>query len=401
MWGGRTPETFFEVDCKPAGVGVGAGGLAWVFLMPIDIRKLESTDVSELFLTATPAPGDAAQQTREIFDAMASALRDDGATIISERVFFAPGCTQEVVTARADAYGDLDDGVDPARLLIANNANGPVGGVQVHAVAGGASVEAIEADGKRCGRLARCGDRGLLAVSGLTVPEADSAVDQSRQMLATAEKFTRCVGADMFAVPRIWIWLADLLEWYDEFNAVRNDFFRQHSLLSDSASHKLPASTGISIGPDDGGHCAMDMVALAGDNKIIERYLAGGDQSSPFDYGSAFSRAVLAETLAGNTAYVSGTAAINAEGVTEHLDDNAAQVADTIGHIRAVLAEVGCNDDDVVQSIIYCKTPEVEQEFRKQFGDLSWPQVIAVCDICRHDLLFEAEVTACPGAKKL
>ena len=401
MWGGRTPETFFEVDCRPAGVGAGVGGPAWVLLMPIDIRKLESTDVSELFLTATPAPGDAAQQAREIFDAMASALRDTGATMINERVFFAPNCAEAVTAARADAYGDLDDGVRPSLLHIAGNANGPLGGAQIHAVIGDVSVEAIEADGKRYGRLARCGDRGLLAVSGLTAPEAGSAVDQSRQMLATAEKFTRCVGADMFAVPRTWIWLANLLEWYDEFNAARNDFFRQHGLLTDSAGHKLPASTGISIGPDDGGHCAMDMVALAGNNKIIERYLAGGDQNSAFDYGSAFSRAVLAETLAGNTAYVSGTAAINAEGFTEHLDDNAAQIADTIDHIQAVLAEVGCNDDDVVQSMIYCKTPEVEQEFRKQFGDLSWPQVIAVCDICRHDLLFEAEVTACPGAKKL
>ncbi|HDZ21817.1 hypothetical protein LCGC14_0369000 [marine sediment metagenome] len=369
--------------------------------MPIDICSLDSADVAEVYLTAAPTPGGADQQAPEVFGAIASALRDIGATMINERVFFAPNCAKVVAAARADAYGDLDDGVRPSLLHIAGNANGPLGGVQIHAVVGDVSIDGLEVDGNRCGRLVRCGDRGLLTVSGLTAPQAGSAVDQARAMLAAAENFAHQAGVDMFAVPRTWIWLADLLAWYDDFNAVRNDFFRQRGLLSDSAGHQLPASTGISIGPADGGHCAMDMVAVAGDNKIVERYLAGGDQNSAFDYGSAFSRAVRAETLAGSTVYVSGTAAINAEGASEHIDDAAAQIADTIGHARAVLADADCGDDDVVQSMIYCKTPEVEQEFHRQFGDLCWPQIIAVCDICRHDLLFEVEVTACPGAKKL
>jgi len=219
-------------------------------------------------------------------------------------------------------------------------------------------------------------------------------------MLAVAEKAVHLAGGDLFNVARTWMWLANLLEWYDDFNAVRNELFRQRGLLAKDAKHQLPASTGISVAPAGGAHCAMDMVASIG-NGILSRFLTGGDQSSAFDYGSAFSRALEAKTPAGTAVYVSGTAAIDADGRTEHVGNSAAQIADTIKHARAALAEGGCGDDDVVQSMMYCKTPETEQVFRDAFGDLSWPQVIAVCDICRHDLLFEAEVTACAGARKL
>ena len=47
-------------------------------------------------------------------------------------------------------------------------------------------------------------------------------------------------------------------------------------------------------------------------------------------------------------------------------------------------------------SASFKKTPEVEQIVRRQCADLPWPQIIAVWDVCRHDLLFETELTACP-----
>jgi len=359
------------------------------------VYRLQSESAAELYITAVPAAGGAERQAKEVYAATAQAVRDAGGRIFQERVFFAPGCEQAVRSARADAYGDLDDGVAPALLHTDGNADGPICGAQVHAVVGDDPIEPVELDGRPCGRIVRSGDAAILAVAGLSAPEAGPPAEQARQMLLDAEQAVTMAGGDMFSVVRTWMWLSDLLSWYDDFNAVRNEFFRQCGLLRDDGNHRLPASTGISIAPADGGHCAMDMVAVVnGHGRADTSLLAGGDQGSAFDYGSAFSRGLAADTLAGRTVYVSGTASIDADGLTEHLDNAPAQVASTIAHVRAVLADMDCTDKDVVQAMIYCKTPDVEQVFRSRFADLRWPGVICVCDVCRDDLMFESEVTA-------
>ncbi|KKK63024.1 hypothetical protein LCGC14_2998460, partial [marine sediment metagenome] len=156
------------------------------------------------------------------------------------------------------------------------------------------------------------------------------------------------------------------------------------------------------LAPATEGACAMDLTAAIGESLADMKTLqAGGTQGSAFMYGSAFSRGLRARTPAGLTVYVSGTAAIDADGITQHVGDIPRQIEATISHARAVLANMDCRDEDVVQSIIYCKTPEVEKVFRDRCADLSWPKIVTICDICRHDLLFEVEVAACPDAGSL
>ena len=59
---------------------------------------------------------------------------------------------------------------------------------------------------------------------------------------------------------------------------------------------------------------------------------------------------------------------------------------------------MSCGDDDVLQAMAYCKTAEIEKLFYEKRGDLSWPLLIAVADVCRDNLLFEIEATAAlPG----
>jgi hypothetical protein len=53
-----------------------------------------------------------------------------------------------------------------------------------------------------------------------------------------------------------------------------------------------------------------------------------------------------------------------------------------------------CRDEDVVQAVAYCKTTEVEKIFNALKGNIPWPLVTTICDICRPDLLFEMEATA-------
>jgi enamine deaminase RidA (YjgF/YER057c/UK114 family) len=207
------------------------------------------------------------------------------------------------------------------------------------------------------------------------------------------------VGCDFLSVARTWMWLGDILSWYGEFNHERNEFFSENGLLSRTEQPRFPASTGIGVKPAGRAGCAMDLVAVGGAPESITRLLKGGDQNSAFNYGSAFSRAATAVMPAGKTVFVSGTAAVACDGSTQHVGNAPAQIEATVAHFRAILGQTGCSDGDVVQAIVYCKSDEVARAFRAAFCHLPYPQILVICDICRDDLLFEIEGTACPGAK--
>ena len=140
----------------------------------------------------------------------------------------------------------------------------------------------------------------------------------------------------------------------------------------------------------------MDLTAVLEPQNSIQYLQAAGKQRSALAYGSAFSRACRAITPAGETVFVSGTASIDGSGATTNIGDAAAQINTSIENVRAVLRDMRCRDEDVVQVVGYCKTAEVERIFDGLKGNLPWPWVTAIGDICRPDLLFEIEATAMP-----
>ena len=161
----------------------------------------------------------------------------------------------------------------------------------------------------------------------------------------------------------------------------------------------MPASTGIGLGPANEASCSMDLTAVLEPKGSIKYLQAGGKQQSAFEYGSAFSRASQAITPAGQTVFISGTASIDACGATTNIGDASAQIKATIENVRAVLKDMDCTDDEVVQVVAYCKTTEVEKAFNSLKDKYNWPWVTVICDICRSDLLFEIEAAAMPHQK--
>ena len=96
------------------------------------------------------------------------------------------------------------------------------------------------------------------------------------------------------------------------------------------------------------------------------------------------------------TVSVSGTAAIDTEGRTCHLGQIVPQIRMTIDNTLAALRDARCRVGDVVQAMAYCKTPAVAEAFVAGGATkLRWPWVIVIGDVCRDDLLFEAEAMAC------
>ena len=335
---------------------------------------------------------------RRIFAEIAAVLRGRGGRVLIERVFCEPQARPAILAAQSAAYGDLDDGVPPTFLATPPGTSGSLVGVQVHAVAGSALPEAMKLDGVPCGRRVAGGKSSVIVGCGLTAQTPSRPPGEALAMLTKTQRLLDQCGGSMLDVARTWMWLRDILDWYGKFNQVRNAFFRERGMFGPNGSSRLPASTGIGIGPVGRQKCTMDFLAVRGEP--IRYLLAGGNQDAASKYGSAFSRASVAATPAGDTVFISGTAAINAAGETVFLGDAKRQIEDTIRNVLAVLRDGGCGESEIVQSVVYCKTPEVEQVFREGWRGFAWPHIVTVADVCRDNLLFEIEAAAMPGAKR-
>ena len=367
----------------------------------LQVRSIGSDQAQEFYITAAPDPNlPLSERAKRLFTVVADVLRAHDARLLEERLFATEPALEILEPLRAAAYGALDDGVPPVRLAVPESLDGPFAGVLVHAVRCDGPIETLRLDETSGGRILS-GERGAyVAFTGIVAPERGSAATaQARAVFEKAEAALARAGLTLHAVARTWLWLGDILVWYGEFNQVRNRFFSERGLLDGRPdANRLPASTGIGVRPAGPARCALDLIAVSGRGEGVELRNAIGDQHCAYEYGSAFSRASCAATPAGQTVFISGTAAIDAHGRTEHVGNPRAQIDDTIAHVRAALRDMRCTDADVVQSIAYCATPQVLELFRAAQADLPWPCLTMLADICRPDLLFEIEATAAPAA---
>ncbi|MBN1805719.1 MAG: hypothetical protein JW837_10740 [Sedimentisphaerales bacterium] len=364
----------------------------------IHTYSIESTRATEIYISAAPSEkAPIEEHATEILSGICDILRCNKAHIFQERIFATQEVMDIITKARSETYGKLDDGVAPSLLVQQEGLFGPIGGVQIHAIISKKKPEIVSLNKTPCGRIVRLPDRAFLSLSSISDEQGEQVTTHAQAMLEKAESALAKFGADFLSVPRTWMWLKDILSWYDEFNQVRNEFFTERGLIGDGTRQSMPASTGIGLGPAGGGDCAMDLMAVLKPVDCTKYLQAGGKQQCALDYGSAFSRASKTDTPAGQTVFVSGTASIDADGETTHIGDAAGQIKTTIENVQAVLADMHCVDEDVVHVISYCKTTEVERIFNDSFRKtLSWPWITVICDICRSDLLFEIEATAMP-----
>lgn len=361
----------------------------------LDVRQANSSVAAEIYISATPKETlPAAEQAELLFTAVRDALITNNACILQERVFGTVAAMKITPQIRSKIYGDIADGVSPTFLVSELGAAGPLCGVQVYAIRTDNKPQIINFNGTSCGRIVRLPGVSYLLLSAISESQHDSPKDQAKAMLEIGESILKQYGVDFRAVPRTWMWLKDVLSWYGDFNRVRNKFFTERGIIGKGSRQSMPASTGIGLGPSNGAMCAMDLTAVIEPANSIQFLHAAGKQQCALEYGSAFSRASQMITPAGKTVFISGTASIDASGATTNIGNAAAQINDTIENVRAVLRDMNCSDEDVVQVVAYCKTAEVEKIFNTVKSNLDWPWVTAICDICRDDLLFEIEAAA-------
>ena len=236
-----------------------------------------------------------------------------------------------------------------------------------------------------CARYCRlCG----LLPSDLTASRSG----QTRSAFETAAAILTQNGFSFADTVRTWIYLDHLLEWYEDFNAVRTAFFDEAGIFD----HMVPASTGIGARNPFGAAITMDVFAVQPKSpEFTIQPVASPLQNPALDYQSSFSRAVELGSPTHRTLLISGTAGIAPDGKTAHPDEPEKQIRLTMDVVKAILESRGMNWNNLVRGIAYFKDMAYLPIYKRvAFNIPHFPLAVSHADVCRHDLVFEIEVDA-------
>ncbi|MBN1764362.1 MAG: hypothetical protein JW860_03815 [Sedimentisphaerales bacterium] len=353
----------------------------------LTILTLPRPSFQEYFINAVPVAGESLEA---IFTKAQEFIRDHKALIISQDVFGITRGDGSIKMVEENIPGRLDWPV----TWVEDGDHPDLCGTHIWAVSG-IDIETIAWDGRTVGctfedhygRYCRLGDIRPKTAEGTRSKQARFTLELMEQILETT-------GMDFSHVIRTWFYNHDILDWYGEFNRVRNQFFRERKVYD----NLVPASTGI--GGRNPAGTALVGGLLAVKLKIPDSRafaIASPLQGAALDYGSSFSRAVELVMPDHRRLFVSGTASINPNGDTMNPGDVDAQVDLTMRVVGAILESRGMSWQDIVRALAYFRqaddVPALGQ-YCSCHNLESWPVIVINNVVCREDLLFEIEVDA-------
>ncbi len=218
--------------------------------------------------------------------------------------------------------------------------------------------------------------------------------EQTRSAFEVMDVALKANGFKFTDTIRTWIYLDNLLEWYDDFNVARTQYFNETGIFG----HLVPVSTGIGAANQYGAAIMMDVFAVKPkDNRLQIQEIISPLQNPALDYKSSFSRAIEMTYPTHRNVLISGTASIDPDGHTVHLDDPEKQTRLTLEIVHAILKSRDMDWEDLFRGIAYFKDMAYKPIYEKIAAELGiprFPLAISHADVCRHDLLFEIEVDA-------
>lgn len=345
----------------------------------------------------------ASKSTENIYSELSSVLDSKNMRILHERVFGNLDFFEEFAGIRRK-YLNFEGG--SFSYIHGQPCSGRgLAGIQIHAVEPASPKDywVIRHNNLPCGNGWKRGDSNYIHLNGI-VGNENGVKQREEQASSMFEKIDRILASQSVSfgnVARLWIFLEDILGWYDEFNAIRTEKFKALGLIPQPVVESeldrlcLPASTAVGGRNPAAASCLIDLLAVSGDARIS--ILPGKQQRSPFRYGSAFSRGVSIREKDCDQILVSGTAAIDEKGRSLYPEDVEAQIGRTIETIESLIAERGARPEDIRSATVYLKKPEFLAVYKKVaagFGPAPIPAVCVVADICRDELLFEMDALA-------
>jgi len=355
----------------------------------LDVVTVSRPCFKKFYITSHPDNGD---DPLSIFENISNFITEHNATIISQDVFGSCDLHEKGIKTLETLCGKINW---PVTWIEGNGSYGKkLTGTQIYAVSDG-NVKLIKLDGQIIGNTFEDDDArycflGDLRPTDTTKPNAEQTLTTFKKI----EKALELADMDFSHVIRTWMYLDDLLSWYDEFNEVRNNFFKDFGVSNKS----IPASTGIGVANPDGAALVTDVLAFKPKNENIKAFAVPSPLQCPaVDYKSSFSRATEVVLSDHRRLYISGTASIDPDGKTGYIGDTKKQIALTMKVVQAILQSRNMNWGDVSRAIAYFKDMN-DSHLLKEYcrtNDLPhMPIAVAHGDICRDDLLFEIEVDA-------
>ncbi|OVE76543.1 hypothetical protein BVX97_00820, partial [bacterium E08(2017)] len=337
---------------------------------------------------------DKSDNAYSMFDKIARCVNDNNAMILSQFVF---GCTdlhQDGITALQNSCNSNVQW--PVTWIQGDSAKDStvLTGSQVYAISGN-QANMIRVNDTIVGNMYEDEDAVYCLLGDLHPPDITlSREEQTRAVFEQMEKALALVDMDFSHVIRTWMYLDNLLEWYDEFNVVRTDFFHERKVFD----NLVPASTGIGVSNHIGSSLVTDVLAVKPKTDKVKVFAVPSPMQCPaIDYKSSFSRAVELQLPDYRQLFISGTASIDPDGNTLHLGDTAAQIKLTMEVVDEILKSRDMSWKDTTRAIAYFKNVEdvpLLYEYCEANNLPPMPIAISHSDICRDDLLFEIEFDA-------
>jgi enamine deaminase RidA (YjgF/YER057c/UK114 family) len=216
--------------------------------------------------------------------------------------------------------------------------------------------------------------------------------DETLGMFESALGILEREGMGFRNVARTWIYLRNMDADYGEFNRARRDFFQRTGVVLH------PASTGIDGRPLSPKHAfVLGFYAVQSARPVFMEAMTTPTLNEACDYGSDFSRGLRVEDSNKVALYVSGTASVDEDGRTAHVDDFEAQVERTFLNVKTLLERQHASLRDLVSATTYIKHAKDAAAFRRivhKHGLNGFPNVVVEAGVCRPDLLCEIEAIA-------
>jgi enamine deaminase RidA (YjgF/YER057c/UK114 family) len=366
----------------------------------------------QVYITASVTDKNADPVTifSDLYESVINFVIQNKMNIISDRIFGNTRYYSEVVKIRNKILINNDCPADlPFTYIEGQPCFGDgIAGIQVSAISSNNISTIIEND-TPVGRKWKSNGATFLMLQNIydNQPHKEQSDDKEQQacrMFERAQKILKNNSASYHNVVRTWIYLANILHWYPEFNKIRNAKYHEFGFIPDQTGNLenekiyLPASTGILGTNPFNTSSIMDLLAVIPEDvtnvKIAQT--SGTKQRSPFNYGSAFSRAMNIHEPDNTTILLSGTASINRDGNTVFASDTRSQILKTFEIVEALIRAEGASLKDICTATVFIKKPEDFEIYQKTAAELGLsniPAVSIVADVCRHDLLFEIDAT--------
>ncbi len=324
----------------------------------------------------------------DLNDRIQSAAQKQNAVILSQSVFAGDQSHSEFITKAGNAAW-------PAEWL--HGCSGAGGGLySMQAVAiSGTIPQPVRFGGRDVGYIYEDAFARYCRLCGLLPADrTESRSAQARSVFETAAAVLAQNGFCFADTVRTWLFLDHVLDWYEDFNAVRTTFLKEMGINH----HSIPASTGIGAGNPFGAAITLDVFALRPKrSECTVQTVASPLQNPAMDYRSSFSRAVEIGFPTHRSLLISGTASIERDGKTIHAEAPEKQIRFTMDVVQAILASRGMGWSDLFRGIAYFRDMASLPLYKRIAAELRippFPLAPALAEICRHDLLFEIEVDA-------